>query len=183
MTDIWLVRHGEAAAHWGESPDPGLSELGRQQAGRIADHLAVRVGSDAALVSSPFTRAVETAAPLAERLGVTVAIAPVFREIQAPVPLVERQHWLRDFMTQTWDDQPDSQWLWRRGIVDALRSLDQPTVIFTHFLVINAVLAHLSGEKPTVQAWPANGSVHHLHRSEDTLALVELGAQMDSVVN
>jgi len=30
--DIFLVRHGEAAASWGESPDPGLSELGRRQA-------------------------------------------------------------------------------------------------------------------------------------------------------
>lgn len=183
MTAIWLVRHGEAAAGWGESPDPGLSELGWQQAHGVADQLAARVTPDVALLSSPLTRTVETAAPLAERLGVTVAIAPVFREVQAPVPLGQRQHWLRQFMTETWDDQPDSQWLWRQGIIDALLALEQPTVIFTHFLVINAVLAHLSGAKPTVQAWPANGSVHELRRSGDTLALVQLGAQMDSVVN
>jgi len=40
---IYLVRHGEAAASWGESSDPGLSELGWQQAedaapGHPSDH-------------------------------------------------------------------------------------------------------------------------------------------------
>ena len=29
---IYLVRHGEAAASWGDHPDPGLSELGQKQA-------------------------------------------------------------------------------------------------------------------------------------------------------
>ena len=32
MTDIWLVRHGEASAAFGEDLDPGLSALGHQQA-------------------------------------------------------------------------------------------------------------------------------------------------------
>ncbi len=32
MTDVWIVRHGEAAASWEADPDPALSELGRSQA-------------------------------------------------------------------------------------------------------------------------------------------------------
>ena len=32
MTEIILVRHGEASASWQESTDPGLSELGERQA-------------------------------------------------------------------------------------------------------------------------------------------------------
>jgi probable phosphoglycerate mutase len=38
-TRCFLVRHGEAAAHWGEEEDPGLSALGRQQAERAAGEL------------------------------------------------------------------------------------------------------------------------------------------------
>ena len=29
MTQIWIVRHGEAAASWEKDPDPGLSALGQ----------------------------------------------------------------------------------------------------------------------------------------------------------
>ena len=34
MTDIWLVRHGEAAAAFDQDTDPPLSDLGREQAAR-----------------------------------------------------------------------------------------------------------------------------------------------------
>ena len=34
-----MVRHGQADAAWHESPDPGLSELGQQQAATAAQQL------------------------------------------------------------------------------------------------------------------------------------------------
>ena len=37
---ICLVRHGEAEAGWGTSPDPGLSALGLKQAEAVAEQLA-----------------------------------------------------------------------------------------------------------------------------------------------
>ena len=40
MTEIWLVRHGEAAAAFDQDTDPPLSEKGRAQAERAA--LALR---------------------------------------------------------------------------------------------------------------------------------------------
>ena len=39
MTEIILVRHGEASASWQESTDPGLSELGKRQAEECANLL------------------------------------------------------------------------------------------------------------------------------------------------
>ena len=39
MTQIWIVRHGEAAASWEKDPDPGLSALGQEQAERTAQAL------------------------------------------------------------------------------------------------------------------------------------------------
>ena len=88
--DIFLVRHGEAAAAWGQSGDPGLSELGRQQASAAAQQLLTLVDTDTQLFSSPLARAQETAEPLASALGVAVSIDDAFRELPAPVPLEQR---------------------------------------------------------------------------------------------
>ena len=40
MTQLYLVRHGRAAAGWNTDPDPGLDDIGRAQAAAAADRLA-----------------------------------------------------------------------------------------------------------------------------------------------
>jgi len=184
MTDIYLVRHGEAAASWGQSPDPGLSELGHAQARSAAQALrSLLAGAVPELVSSPMARTLETAAPLAGELGLKVQVNEAFREIQAPVPLAERQTWLRQFMAQRWEEQPESLHSWRDQPRRALLTLPTPTVIFTHFLVINAVIGQIRGEEATLCCWPDNGSITHLRRGDNGLQLVALGEQMKTVVN
>jgi len=50
--------------------DPGLSDLGRRQVGLLAKELRRRLeGHDCLLVSSPMQRALQTAAPVAAKLG------------------------------------------------------------------------------------------------------------------
>lgn len=182
--DIYLVRHGEAAASWGQAPDPGLSPLGYEQAGAAARVLAPRLAGNAVqLLSSPLARALETAAPLSRELGIAVVIDEAFREIKSPVPLPQRQAWLRQFMQQRWDEQPDSLHQWREQATRQLLALDRPAVVFTHFLVINAVVGQLQGSEATLCFWPDNGSITHLRRRDDGLELVELGAQMSTAVN
>lgn len=181
--DIYLVRHGEAAASWAQSSDPGLSELGISQAGEAAELLLAQLGPEAALLSSPLARAQETARPLATALDKAVAINSAFKEIPAPVPLPERQTWLRQFMQQRWDEQPASLHAWRESAIDELLALEQTTVIFTHFLVINAVVGQLQQRPETLVFWPDNASITRLKRQGDTLQLVALGKQMSTVVN
>lgn len=183
MIDVWLVRHGEAAASWGEHPDPGLSELGRSQAELACEELRELVPENVELLSSPKARAQETGEPLSKTLVKAMRIHDAFIEIQSPVPLSERQGWLQGFMRDTWESQPDTIWAWRNGIIDALESLDRPTVIFSHFLVINAVHAHCSGQDPTLQLWPDNGSIHHVRVSDQGIEWVSTGRQMASHVN
>lgn len=56
----------------------GLSQAGRQQSERVADLLE---GHDvAAIISSPYTRAIQTVQPLADRLRMPVEIDPDLRE-------------------------------------------------------------------------------------------------------
>ena len=58
--------------------DPKLTELGHAQAAAAAERLAAE--PIRRIVVSPYTRALQTAAPLAERLGVPVRITPLVRE-------------------------------------------------------------------------------------------------------
>ena len=182
--DIYLVRHGEAAASWSESKDPGLSELGQAQAQDTAAELAKVVDPSVALISSPLLRAQETAVPLATALGLPVAsIDGAYSEIPSPVPLDQRQAWLRAYMKQQWGEQPQSLQSWRSLILEKLLGLQQPTVIFTHFLVMNTVVGALQGRSETLCFWPDNASVVQLKHTGDALELVEIGRQMSTVVN
>ncbi len=82
MTTLLLVRH--AAHDWlgrgipGRLPGVTLNEQGRAQARELAERLTMPVD---AIYSSPQQRAQETVAPYAERVGLPVAIAPEFDEV------------------------------------------------------------------------------------------------------
>lgn len=189
MTDparIYLVRHGEAAASWGESPDPGLSELGHRQAEETSLALQAALGSSRPrVISSPLLRAQETAAPLQRLLQLEVAMDERFREIPSPVPLSERQTWLREFMRGQWAEQSTDLQRWRKAIVGAIAEQDPtvPTVIFTHFLVINALAGFLLEREATLVFWPDNASITTIGHSDGQLCLESLGQEMQTVVN
>ncbi len=77
----------------------GLSDAGRREAQRVADLLE---GHDvAAIISSPYTRAIQTVQPLADRLGMTIEIDPDLRERHlSSGPLDDFTAWLE----ATWRD-------------------------------------------------------------------------------
>lgn len=180
---VYLVRHGEADAHWGQSADPGLSDLGRVQAEDCACELVPRLEAGALLLSSPLARALQTADPLARRMGADVSVSEAYREIPAPVPLTERREWLRGFMREEWAGQPETLCSWRERLLDALHGISSPSVIFTHFLVINAVVGHIHRSEQTLSFWPDNGSVTEILLIDGKLELSVLGRQMETVVN
>jgi len=68
-----LVRHGETEANtggvWHGSTDTPLSERGRRQAARLAEHVAEAHGDAVALYTSPLQRARHTAEPIARALS------------------------------------------------------------------------------------------------------------------
>ena len=180
--EIRLVRHGEAASGWGEDRDPGLSAAGVAQAEAAALRLAPVVGADSALFSSPMARARETAEPLSMQLGVPVTVDAVFTEVPAPVPFDRRIDWLRAFMTGTWEQQPASVTDWRDAIIHRVLALPADAVVFTHFVVINALVSHILGESRVLCCRPDNGSISHIRRLDGVLQLVELGSERETHV-
>jgi broad specificity phosphatase PhoE len=59
VTEIWLVRHADCYFEMTDRTDPPLSSIGRDQAERLARRL--QATTHAAVYSSPYQRAIETA--------------------------------------------------------------------------------------------------------------------------
>lgn len=80
-----LLRHGETPLtpqkrfSGSGGTDPSLSDVGREQAERVAAALARR-GTVQEILASPLTRTRETAAAVAERLGLEVTVEDGLRE-------------------------------------------------------------------------------------------------------
>jgi broad specificity phosphatase PhoE len=68
MPRLYLVRHARIASS--NDPDPGLADVGLDQAEAMAAALAPK--GPLPILSSPFRRARETAAPLARLWGVAL---------------------------------------------------------------------------------------------------------------
>lgn len=179
--DIFLIRHGEAAASWDEHPDPGLSDTGRKQALQIRDELEKHQGLR--LVVSPLMRAQETAQPLASTLRCSAVTDERFREIPSPVGIEDRRAWLNAFMRQEWSEQQPSILGWRDDAWQALFEFDGPTAVITHFMMINAIVSRLTEAPETVVCIPDNGSITHLRMEGRALKLVAVGRQAKTLVN
>jgi 2,3-bisphosphoglycerate-dependent phosphoglycerate mutase len=131
---LFLVRHCESTGQ--EAPAP-LTPVGQAQAVLLADHLAT-VGVDL-LVASPYTRAQQSIAPLAQRLGLAVETeARLAERVLSAAPLA---HW-RAALRQTfvdldlvWPSGESSRMAMARGraVIEALLARpERAVVVVTH---------------------------------------------------
>ncbi len=95
-TQLFLVRHCESAGQEAAAP---LTAAGQGQAIALADYLETREVE--LLVSSPYARAQQSIAPLAQRLALDVEIDPRLAErVLSAAPL---EHW-REAIRRTFED-------------------------------------------------------------------------------
>lgn len=181
MALIYFVRHGKAAAGFSEDADPGLNELGHAQAAAIAPRLIAANPVD--LLASPLRRARETALPVEAALGRTARIVPAVSEIAAPVAnLSARAAWLRSAMQGNWSDLSPAHQQWRLGVVDSLLELPRDSIVFSHFIAINAAVSHALGDPRMVCFSPENCSITVLDNADGRLRVIELGQEAKTVV-
>ncbi len=186
--ELFIVRHADAIPEEDEIIPSGiyddlpLSRTGRKQAQALAERLSSL--SFDAIYSSPLRRCLETAAPLAERLGMTPIIVERLKEIKLgnvrPLPedgqdlaaltkaLQERQLDIVRIAGETghWDAIPDSEQsiAFRRRAVQTLdeivgKHIGQRILAFTHGGVINAYIAEVLGLKKDFFFPAANTSI------------------------
>ena len=182
--ELLLVRHGESAPARDDRPftlvdghgDPELSPAGREQAYRVADRLAQEDIS--AVYVTTLQRTVQTAAPLAARLGIEPRVEPDLREVflgeweggsfrrhvAEGHPIARRM-----FAEQRWDvipgAEPADAFAARvRGAIDRIARAhpDETVAVVSHGGVIGQVLAEAVGTRGFAFAGSDNAAVSHL---------------------
>ena len=179
-----MVRHGRAAAGWDTDADPGLDEIGREQAAVTAKQLAQL--PHMALVASPMKRCRETASFLSALLGhVPITFEPLVTEIPSPDghALGERIEWLRAAMAGTWGELGSLYTDFRDDVVRYVAHCPTDTVIFSHFIAINAVIGSCLSDDRLVIDSLDNASVTVFETDGiGGLRLIERGNQADTLI-
>lgn len=182
--DLLLVRHGESSpARRGEAfplrdghADPPLDARGHAEAERVAERL---VGQRlAAVYVTPLQRTWQTAAPLAERIGIAPRVEPDLREVHLGQwegaefrvrlsdddPIAHRM-----FAEERWDVIPGAESVEalaarvRAGVTRiAAAHPDQRVAVFTHAGVIGMVVGLATGGRPFAFIGADNASITHL---------------------
>ncbi len=183
--EIFLIRHGEASQSWDQSPDPGLSELGKSQAIDCFNFLSSRTElKKFDLVSSPLRRAIETAAPFKKNLDIDLKIKEEFTEIPSPgISLEERKEWLQEIFKKNITELEKPQTVWKNNILSCLNKITKPTIIFTHFMVINVVSGSLKKEDKVVSFYPDNCSITEIKKEDKILQVISQGNELQTKVN
>ena len=195
MTSLYLVRHGRAAAGWDTALDPALDDLGREQSAAAASRLIVLLQdtkwsiTDVDVVSSPLRRCQETAAAYTTVTGQTVRLEPCVAEIPSPVgmTLADRSLWLREVMQGGWAAvfaaQGDAYHHFHSQLVQWASGVRRDTVVFSHFIAINALIGAATGDDRVVIRSLDNASITTLHVDDDgRLTLVDGGAEADTLI-
>jgi broad specificity phosphatase PhoE len=179
---VRLVRHGRAAAGWNIDPDPDLDDLGRQQAAVVADQLMALGRLE--LVTSPLLRCRSTARFYADRSGRAVTVEPAVAEIPSPegIEMADRVDWLRAAMQGTWSDLGPRYTAYRDEIASYVGGCVGDTVIFSHFIAINAVIGACVNDDRLVIRSLDNCSVTTVGVESGRLRLVEGGSEADTLI-
>lgn len=183
MTLVRLVRHGRAEAGWDDHLDPDLDDVGREQARTLAAQLESLGPLD--VVTSPLRRCRRTADALCERWGAHAVVDHGVAEIPSPtgVPTDARVGWLRDAMQREWADLGDRYTDFRDGVVERIHRCERDTVVFSHFVAINAVIGACLGDDRVVIRRLDNCSVTVVEVTAPGVArLVEGGHEADTLI-
>ena len=181
LINIYLVRHGEAAQSWATASDSPLSGLGKKQADLVATGFS---GSVLSLVTSPMLRARQTAIPLSHKWDTDVHIEDCFREIPSDAEEKNRRLWLNQIFQKKWDMVDSKLQSWREDAFKGILQKDMDTVIFTHFMLINAVVSRITERDELVVFQPDNASITHLQITDrKTASVIKLGKEKETIIN
>jgi broad specificity phosphatase PhoE len=180
MTRIIIARHAQPEmandlphANW------PLSRFGRNQ----ADHLAGRLQEFAPLnvVAGPSTRSRETAEVAAKQLGKSVKVDPRFGEAPAPKG-TDLESWLWQMFSfdrpMRWSQVDANLSKWRNDNLEALRELKEPSVVFTQYTNINAIMSAALHLDVTAVCRPDFASITEFSLVNGDLRLVVNGMEI-----
>lgn len=192
-TEILLVRHGESAPADPARPfpmvdghgDPPLDPVGIEQAERLAKRLAAE--DIAAIYVTSLCRTVQTAAPLAARLGIEPRVERDLREVflgeweggAFRIKAAEHDpHFVRVMQDERWDRIPgaEAEDVFAARVAAGVARIhaahpDERVVVVSHGGVIGQILATATKSRPFAFMGADNASISHIVVLGDHLTL------------
>lgn len=162
--ELLLIRHARPnRAGGGAGPaDPSLSPLGRRQADALASWLAGEPID--AVYTSHLRRAVETAEPLAAKLGLRPVVDESVAEYDADAPDYIPVEELRAVGDPRWKEPPADLPEFARRVVDGIERISsahsgERVAVVCHGGVVNVYMSWVLGLGPAMFFLPAYTSV------------------------
>ena len=135
------------------------------------------------IISSPRARARQTAKPLVKQWDVEPVIEKRVGEIRFPSETpADRVSRLKEIMVNQWPNLDLDLQHWRREVIEALIEMQTDTVIFTHYIAINAAVGYATKDDRVVCFSPDNASITILETRENRLLLIDRGVEADTEV-
>lgn len=192
--ELLLIRHAEPIkiVEADGPADPHLAERGYEQAGRLADYLAGETING--VWSSPMVRAKETAAPLAEALGldviVDIELAEYDKDATSYIPIEELkankdERWFA-MVEGNFEERGIDPVEFQAGVVRAIEHIitgnpGGTIAVVCHGGVINAYLGHILGITKPLWFEPRYTSIHRVmasRRGDRTLSTLNETAHL-----
>ena len=181
---IYIIRHGEAAQAWDKAPDPILSNNGKAQAQALAEkYLPLLDTKNFQLVSSPLARAQQTAIPFQKGLNSPITVNSNFAEVPSPgIALSDRRNWLKVLFSKTIHELEQPQIEWRNNIIQGIESLEKDTLIFSHFMTINAIVGWIRSNEKIVSYYPNYCSITRMEKIDNKYYIKKLGEELATII-
>jgi broad specificity phosphatase PhoE len=114
---------------------------------------------------------------------VPAVIDPAVAEIPSPVGVpIDRVEWLRAAMRGSWADLGPRYTRFRDGVVARLTAITEDTVVFSHFVAINAAIGAATSDDRLVVRSVDNCSVTVVDVIDGRLDLIEGGEEADTLI-
>ena len=183
QSHIILVRHGEASAEWSAHLDPGLSAKGREQAKNSGKSLVNEL-SCYQLLSSPKKRAIETMEIMNKGYKNSFELDHRFIEIPSSnIDADKKKEWLVSIFTTPIEELPETVTKWRNKLIDWLKDAEGNFIVTTHFMVINALVSHITTNDVISYFHPDYASRTEIVIRNGELTQLILGDDKKTVIN
>ncbi len=194
MSTVYVVRHGRIASPSGDAHDPPLSVEGHAQAAAVARELCMRLPEPLPVLTSPLLRCRQTAAVLCAVWQLRPTVEARVAEVPVPDQLgLSRAHWLAQMRAGTWTravehgekrcaGYGEQLTRWRQQVCETILEQATDTVIFSHYMPINALMARAMDLESVACVHPDHASVTVFEVVGGQLRLLERGREANTPI-
>jgi broad specificity phosphatase PhoE len=160
-----------------------LSAQGRQQA-RTSGRSLINELSYYQLLSSPKKRAMETMEIMIKGKKYSFELDPRFIEIPSGnVDADKKKDWLVRIFTTPIEELPKPVKEWRNKLINWLKEAEGNFIVTTHFMVINALVSHITGNEEISYFHPDYASRTEIFIKNGKLTQLILGDGKKTAIN